>query len=41
VADGYLAEAVVAWGNPLKASQEAFDVAKLDAASQAERKSKT
>ena len=33
VADGYRAEAVVAWGDPLKASQEAFDVTKLDAAS--------
>ena len=37
VADGYKAEAVVAWGDPMKASQEAFDVAKLDAATQAER----
>ncbi len=37
VADGYKAEAVVAWGDPMKASQKAFDVAKLDAATQAER----
>ena len=37
VADGYRAEAVVAWGDPLKASQEAFDPTKLDSAAQAER----
>jgi secreted PhoX family phosphatase len=37
VADGYKADALVAWGDPMKASQEAFDVTKLDAATQAER----
>ena len=37
VADGYRAEVVVAWGDPMRASQEAFDVGKLDAATQAER----
>ena len=37
VADGYRAEVVVAWGDPMRASQDAFDVGKLDAATQAER----
>ena len=37
VADGYHADVVVAWGDPLKAAQEAFDVSELDAATQAER----
>ena len=37
VADGYKADVVVAWGDPLKVSQDPFDVAKLDAATQAER----
>ena len=37
VAEGYHADVVVAWGDPMKASQEAFDMTKLDAATQAER----
>ena len=37
VADGYTADVVIAWGDPLRPGLEAFDPAKLDAASQAER----
>ncbi|MCX7301233.1 MAG: PhoX family phosphatase [Rhodobacterales bacterium] len=37
VADGYNANVVVGWGDPMKAGQEVVDVATLDAAAQAER----
>jgi len=37
VAEGYRVDPVVAWADPMKASQEPFDMAKLDAATQAER----
>ncbi len=37
VADGYRADVVAAWGDPMKAGQGAFDRAGLDAAAQAER----
>ena len=37
VAEGYRVDPVVAWTDPMKASQEPFDMAKLDAATQAER----
>lgn len=37
VADGYKAEVVAAWGDPMQAGQGAFDPATLDAAGQAAR----
>jgi len=37
VADGYKAEVVAAWGDPMKAGQGPFDHATMDAAGQAER----
>jgi secreted PhoX family phosphatase len=37
VADGYRADVVVGWGDPMKAGQTSVDVAGLDAADQAER----
>ena len=37
VADGYKAEVVAAWGDPMKAGQTVFDHTALDAAAQAER----
>ncbi len=37
VADGYRADLVVAWGDPMKAGQAAFDGKGLEAADQAER----
>ncbi len=37
VADGYKADVVVAWGDPMKAGQGPFDHATFDAAAQAER----
>ena len=37
VAEGYAAQVVVGWGDPMKAGQEVVDVAGLDAGAQAER----
>ena len=37
VADGYRADVLVAWGDPMKAGQGPFDPATLDAAAQADR----
>jgi secreted PhoX family phosphatase len=37
VAEGYAAQVVVGWGDPMKAGQEVIDVAGLDAGAQAER----
>ncbi len=37
VAEGYKADVVVAWGDAMKAGQDAFDPAKIDAAAQADR----
>lgn len=37
VAEGYRADVVAAWGDPMRAGQEAFDPATIDAAGQADR----